>query len=97
MSDHGVDLKSLSTEELIKLKEQYEAQREVYCQEYIVYANNCVEDMDDPIKRDYWDAKIKGLEPATQKYKHLIMDVIRQLEGMDNATGNVEPGKETVK
>lgn len=97
MTDHGVDLKTLSIDELKALKEQYEAQREIYCQEYIVYANNCVEDMDDPVKRDFWDAKIKALEPATQKYKHLIMDVIREMAGIEVGNGNLEPGKETVK
>jgi len=45
MIDHGVDLDSLSREELVSLKEQYETQREIYCQEYLVYANNCVRDM----------------------------------------------------
>lgn len=97
MIDHGMDLKTLSVEELKTLKKQYEAQREVYCQEYIVYANNCVEHMDDPIQRDFWDAKIKDLEPATQKYKHLIMDVIREIDGIAVGSGNLEPGKETVK
>jgi hypothetical protein len=92
MIDHGVDLDSLSLEELTSLKEKYEAQREIYCQEYLVYANNCVRDMEIPYKRDHWDAKIKELEGPTQKYKHLIMDVIRQLNGLERGDGNVEVG-----
>jgi hypothetical protein len=48
--------------------------------------------MEIPEKRDHWDAKIKELEGPTQKYKHLIMDVIRQLNGLERGDGNVEVG-----
>lgn len=98
MENHGVDITTLNLEELKALKDKYEAKREEYCQEYLVYAHNCVRDMEIPEKRDHWDAKIKDLEAPTQKYKHLIMDVIRQIEGFNlGSAGNMDPGKETVK
>lgn len=97
MIKHEVDLKTLTREELEALKDKYEQMRETYCQEYLVYANNCIENMENPEKRDYWDAKIKELEAPTQNLKHLIMDVIRALEGHFDGAGNVMPGKETVK
>jgi hypothetical protein len=94
---HEVDLKTLTKEELQVLKQKYEDQREVYCQEYLVYANKCIEHMEDPDQRDFWDAKIKELEGPTQNLKHLIMDCINAIQGIDNQMGNVMPGKETVK
>lgn len=82
---HEVDLNSLNLEELKELKEQYEAKREIYCQEYLVYAHNCVRDMEIPEKRDHWDAKIKELEEPTQKYKHLIMEVMDAIRKKEKA------------
>ncbi len=83
IEDHGVDLNSLNLHELLQLKNKYEEQREIYCQEYLVYAHNCVRDMEIPEKRDHWNEKIKELEGPTQKYKHMIMDVMEAMRRLD--------------